>query len=66
MGKGKLLGNPYETLRRGNLRRAGITSSGGGGGFCDTPYHSTRLKLSQAPGEKATYQPTSPQPPDLP
>ena len=55
MGKGKLLGNPYETLRRGNLRRAGVTSSEGGGGSCNTPHHSTRLKLSQAPGGEATY-----------
>ena len=56
MGEGKLLGNPYETLRRGNLRCAGLTSSeGGGGGSCNTPHYSTRLKLSQAPGGEATY-----------
>lgn len=43
-----------EGYLRGNLRCADITSSGGGGS-CNTPYHSTRLKLSQAPGGEATY-----------
>ena len=66
MGKGKLLGNPYKNAEEGQSAACWHHFQWGGGGICDTPYHSTRLKLSQAPGEKATYQPTSPQPPDLP
>ena len=57
MGTGTFLGNTYETLRVTLGAIFGVLTSlpVGGGGSCNTPNHSTRLKLSQAPGGEATY-----------